>query len=48
MIVSDKQMIQQVVLNLVSNALKFTEQGEVFVDLRIDTSYHNETGKKEN
>ncbi|MGL4943047.1 MAG: ATP-binding protein [Thermoguttaceae bacterium] len=42
-VVGDPIRIRQVLLSLVSNAIKFTEQGEVVLTLRQDASKTNET-----
>ena len=42
MIISDKQRIQQIILNLQSNALKFTEMGHVTISCKIYLFEENE------
>jgi len=40
-IIGDPTRFRQIILNLVSNAIKFTEEGEVIVDVQLDR--HSET-----
>ncbi len=42
---TDPKMLKQIVVNLVSNAIKFTKEGSVTIDLKIDESWMEVTVK---
>ncbi|MFY0696388.1 MAG: response regulator [Balneola sp.] len=44
-IIADKVKLQQILINLVNNAVKFTEKGEVFVQLKMDKSSQKSTAR---
>lgn len=42
-IISDPLRLKQIIINLVSNAIKFTDKGEVIIRVKVDTKSHKET-----
>ena len=45
-VMGDPGRIRQILLNLTSNAIKFTEQGHIFIDLDVDDMEGNQPGDK--
>lgn len=47
LIQADKKRMKQILMNLISNANKFTQKGEIKVEMEIDEPELNETQMKE-
>ncbi len=45
---TDETRVQQVLLGLFSNALKFTKQGGIKINVSIDSEVDNSNGKNDN